>query len=158
MHTNVHSLTIYIAKTLKQSKCHQYMNGWRTWHVGSQWIYYIYWNTVVVESLSRVRLFVIPWLQHARFPCPWSEILLSHKRNEIVPLASTQMNIEITILSEISQKEKEKDHIISLYVKLKKWYKWTYLQNRDRLADIENKFMVTKEESGWERDKVRVWD
>ena len=24
---------------------------------------------------------------------------------------------------------------------LKKWYKWTYLQNRNRLADIENKLM-----------------
>ena len=22
---------------------------------------------------------------------------------------------------------------------LKKWYKWTYLQNRNRLTDIENK-------------------
>ena len=29
---------------------------------------------------------------------------------------------------------------------LKKWYKWTYLQNRKRLTDIENKFMVTKGE------------
>ena len=28
----------------------------------------------------------------------------------------------------------------------KKWYKWTYLQNRNRLTDIENKLMVTKEE------------
>ena len=26
----------------------------------------------------------------------------------------------------------------------KKWYKWTYLQNRNRHTDIENKFMVTK--------------
>ena len=25
----------------------------------------------------------------------------------------------------------------------KKWYKWTYLQNRNRLTDIENKLMVT---------------
>ena len=33
---------------------------------------------------------------------------------------------------------------------LKKWYKWTYWQNRNMLTDIENKFMVTKEENeGW---------
>ena len=32
---------------------------------------------------------------------------------------------------------------------LKKWYKWTYLQNRNRLTGIENKLMVTKEESAW---------
>ena len=31
---------------------------------------------------------------------------------------------------------------------LKKWYRWTYLQSRNRLTDIENKFMVTKEEKG----------
>ena len=27
---------------------------------------------------------------------------------------------------------------------LKKWYKWTYLWNRNRLRDTENKFMATK--------------
>ena len=33
---------------------------------------------------------------------------------------------------------------------LKKWYKWTYWQSRNRLTDLENKFMVTKEEKGEE--------
>ena len=28
---------------------------------------------------------------------------------------------------------------------LKKKYKWTYLQNRNKLTDIENKLMATKE-------------
>ena len=27
--------------------------------------------------------------------------------------------------------------------KLKKWYKWTYLQNRKRVTDVENKPMIT---------------
>ena len=31
---------------------------------------------------------------------------------------------------------------------LKKWYKWIYIQNRNRLIDTENKFMVTKGEGG----------
>ena len=31
---------------------------------------------------------------------------------------------------------------------LKKSYKWTYLQNRNGLTDIENKLMVTKGEVG----------
>ena len=31
---------------------------------------------------------------------------------------------------------------------LKKWYKRTYIQNRNRSIDIENKFMVTKGERG----------
>ena len=30
----------------------------------------------------------------------------------------------------------------------KKWYKWTYLQNRNIPTDIENKLMVTKGEVG----------
>ena len=41
--------------------------------------------------------------------------------------------------------EKDKYHMISLYVEAK-IYKWTYLQNRNRLTDIGNKLVVTKEE------------
>ena len=32
--------------------------------------------------------------------------------------------------------------------KKKKWYKWTYLQNRNRVRDVENKLMVTMGERG----------
>ena len=31
-----------------------------------------------------------------------------------------------------------------LNVESNMWHRWTYLQNRNRLADIENKFMVAK--------------
>ena len=44
----------------------------------------------------------------------------------------------------------------STYVESKKkWYKWTYLQNRSRLTDIENKLRITKGDSwgGWAGDK-----
>ena len=41
-------------------------------------------------------------------------ILLSHKRNEIMPFAATWMELENLILSEISQKEQDKYHMISL--------------------------------------------
>ena len=41
-------------------------------------------------------------------------ILLSHKKNEIMPLAATGMDLEIIILSEVSQTEKDKYHMISL--------------------------------------------
>ena len=41
---------------------------------------------------------------------------------------------------------------------LKKWYKWAYLQDRNRLTDIENKLMVTKGDSGGRgEDKLGVW-
>ena len=36
------------------------------------------------------------------------------KENEIMPFAATWMNLEIIILSEVSQKEKDKYHMISL--------------------------------------------
>ena len=41
-------------------------------------------------------------------------ILLSHKESKIMPFAATWMDLEIIILSEVSQKEKEKYHMISL--------------------------------------------
>ena len=44
----------------------------------------------------------------------YNGILLSHKNNEIVPLAATWRDPEIIILSEVSQKEKDKYHMISL--------------------------------------------
>ena len=36
------------------------------------------------------------------------------KKNEIMPFAPTWMDLEIIILSEVSQKEKDKYHMISL--------------------------------------------
>ena len=36
------------------------------------------------------------------------------KKNEIMPFAATWMQLEIIILSEVSQKEKDKYHMISL--------------------------------------------
>ena len=44
----------------------------------------------------------------------YNGILLAIKRNEIVPFAETWMDLEIVIQSEISQKEKNKYHIILL--------------------------------------------
>ena len=39
--------------------------------------------------------------------------------------------------------------IYHLYVESKKkWYKWTYLQNQNRLTDLENELMVTGGKSG----------
>ena len=47
-----------------------------------------------------------------------------------------------------SKSDKDKYHMISR-VDLKKWYKWTYLQNRYRLTDFKNKLRVTKGETLW---------
>ena len=43
----------------------------------------------------------------------YSGILLSHEKNEIMPFAAMWMQLEIIILSEVSQKEKDRYHILS---------------------------------------------
>ena len=44
----------------------------------------------------------------------YNGILLSHKKNKIMSFAPTWMTPEIITLSEVSQKEKDKYHMISL--------------------------------------------
>ena len=59
------------------------------------------------------------------------------------------MDLEITSeVSEVSQKEKDSYHMYHLYVESEIWHKGTYWQNRNRLIELENKFMVTKGERG----------
>ena len=74
-----------------------------------------------------------------------------------MPFAATWMNLEIIILSEVkSYREKQISYDITYMENLKrKLYKQTYLQNRKRLTDIENKLTVTKGERGG-RDKLGV--
>ena len=44
----------------------------------------------------------------------YNRILHSHKKNEIMPFAATWMALKIIIQSEVSQREKDKYHVISL--------------------------------------------
>ena len=57
------------------------------------------------------------------------------------------MDLEIIILRKVSQTETNITWYHS-YVdsNLKKWYKWTYLQNSNIFTDFTNKLMVTKGE------------
>ena len=65
------------------------------------------------------------------------------KRNEIMPFTATWMDPEMAILSEVRGRQ-----MLSLTSESKKkWYKWTYLQTRKRLTDLEKKFMATKGDS-----------
>ena len=59
-----------------------------------------------------------------------------------------------------SDREWQISYDIAYMWNLKKWYKWTYLQNRNRVTDVEHKLMVTKGESGgginWEIG-IDIW-
>ena len=57
-----------------------------------------------------------------------------------------------------SDRERQISYDLTYMWNLKRWYKQTYLQNRNRLTDTENKLIVTKEKRGAGRDKLGVWD
>ena len=44
----------------------------------------------------------------------YNGILLSYKKNAIMPLAATWMDLEVIILSAVNQTEKDRYHMISL--------------------------------------------
>ena len=84
--------------------------------------------------------------------CVHTGKLLSHKKNEIMPFTARWMDLEIIILSEMSQKEKDKYHMISfIYVICELIY-------RNSLTDIENKLKFIKGKRVWEKGKLGVWD
>ena len=73
-------------------------------------------------------------------------ILCSHKKGWKMPFATTYMNLEAIILIEVNQTERQMPYDITYMWNLKKWQKETYLQNINRLMDIENKLMGAKGE------------
>ena len=66
------------------------------------------------------------------------------KKKQKMPFAATWMDLEIAILSKVSQTEKDKIlHDITFIWNLKKKNR-TNLQNRSRATDVENKLMIAK--------------
>ena len=85
-------------------------------------------------------------------------ILLSHQKEWNNAICSNMDEPrDYHIKSSKSDKERQISYDINYMWNLKKWYKWTYLQNRNRPTDIENKHTVTKGERRG-RDKLGVWD
>ena len=64
-----------------------------------------------------------------------------------MPFVATWMDLEI-IISEISQIYDIMTNVIYLMMLIKKLYKRLYLQNRNRLTDIENKHHYQKGKLG----------
>ena len=79
---------------------------------------------------------------------------LAIKKNEIMPLEATWMDLKIIILNEVQVRKRKTNTIwYHLYVDPKIGYKWIYLQNRNRFIDLEN-----QRERQWGREKLGVWD
>ena len=86
-------------------------------------------------------------------------LLLSHENNEIMPSAATWMDLEITILSEVSQTEKE-NTVYHLYVKSKKkndTNELIYKTEIDSQTQRTN-LRLPKGKQRHKRDKLGVWD
>ena len=71
------------------------------------------------------------------------------KQNKILPFAAIRMQLEILIQSEL-RKSKTNNMWNHLYVEFNMWHKWTYLQNRNKLRDIET--------CGCQGGRGREWD
>ena len=64
------------------------------------------------------------------------------KKNEIMLFAATWLDLEISILKEVRQRSRNIMWYPLHEESKKTWYKWTYLQNRNWLTDLENELMV----------------
>ena len=86
------------------------------------------------------------------------EYYLAIKKNEIMPFPTTWMELESATLNEISQRRRNIIWHPSYVESKKKWYKWTYLQNRKRLIDLGNELMVARGRGkGYLGTLVRSW-
>ena len=75
------------------------------------------------------------------------------------------MKLEIVILSEVSHTVKNKYHVIPFICGIQKkiWYKWTYLENSNRVTDVKNKTYGYQQERRREKlgdgiDITHRWD
>ena len=85
----------------------------------------------------------------------YMEYYLTIKKNEIMPLEATWMRLEIIILSQMSERERQIQYDIPSMWNLK--YDTNELIYKTKTdSDIENKFMAIEGERGQGRDKLGV--
>ena len=75
----------------------------------------------------------------------YNELLLSHKKGWNTAICSNLDGFR-DCHTEWSKSDRERQisYAIAYMWNLKRGYKWTYLQNRNRVVDVENKLMVTR--------------
>ena len=66
------------------------------------------------------------------------------KKNEIMPFAARWMELETLILSEVSQKEEDKYHMMSLIIGIY-YTAQMIISTEKRIIHLEDKFVLTKQ-------------
>ena len=79
------------------------------------------------------------------------------KRNEIGSFVETWMDLETDTERSKSEREKQISYINAYMWNLKKWFRWTGLQGRNRDTDVENKRMDFKG-GKWRGGGVMNWE
>ena len=72
------------------------------------------------------------------------------EKSEMMAFSVIWMDLNIIILGEVGQKDRDRYHVMSLICEffLKKGYKWTFFQDRNRLTVFEIKLLVTRWKTG----------
>ena len=81
-----------------------------------------------------------------KMPCRWTtEHYSATERNGTLPFAETWVHPETHTEWSILEQEEQILCIMHICGTRGKWYRWTYLQGRNRDTDIENKYMDAEE-------------
>ena len=72
------------------------------------------------QDIETMPISINTWMDKEVVVHTYNGIWLSHKKNEIMPSAATWMALKIIILNETGQKEKDKYHMIVLFLVFKK--------------------------------------
>ena len=91
----------------------------------------------------------------------YSGILLSHKKDEILSFVTTWMDLEGIMLSEISQTEKDKYHVISLMCGISKTKQANIKQKqsyryREQTSDCQREWGKGEERNRQERLRYKL--
>ena len=83
--------------------------------------------------------------------------ILAIKKNEIMPFSATWMDLEIITLSEASQKEKGKYHMISLICGIYNMTQMNLSTKQKQTHRHREQICGCQGGGGWGRDEVGVW-
>ena len=91
------------------------------------------------QDMEAAQVSISRWMDKTTMGHLHNGILLSHKKMKILPIVTAWMDLENIMLSEISQSEKEKYHMISLIGGIE-WTNYTNKEKGDRLIDGEQEY------------------